>query len=392
MRAAALACLALGSTLFAQSVGAPAGSQPVLDQARAKSDPSETSRFLPLVPRWSVALSAPPAGPPLIAGAVVVAPLQTGGVVALKLSDGTEMWRTEIDAARPASADAERLYVASRDAVHAVSLTTGKTIWSVDTGTLTATPLVHAGWVIVAGVGTVTALRATDGSVVWRRTMGPVEVRPAIDGDLLYVPLLNNRLAALRLPNGETAWEARLDGEPGEPLAAGGRVYAGSTDKYFYAFDADHGELKWRQHAGAAPRGRPEVDDDHIYFVSRDNVLRALDRGHGARKWASPLRYRPAAGAVLIGSAVLVPGAVTALPVFGLNGNPLTDVRFPSTLVGVSNVGANEADHPIVAAVTGDLQHPWTLWLLESSIDPPAIPMVDLTVLPGVTVEIVIPQ
>jgi hypothetical protein len=123
-----------------------------------------------------------------------------------------------------------------------------------------------------------------------------------------------------------------------------------------------------------------------------DNILRALDRGDGAREWANRLNYRPQEGPMRLSGAILVPGAVTALPVFGRDGAPLTDIKFPSTLVNVSNVVFGPWNYPMLGAVTGDLQHPWTLWFLEPSIEPPAIPLAALTALPGATIEIGMPR
>ena len=303
-------------------------------------------------------------------------------------ASGVEAWRVPLAADRPIAADDDRVYVPVRGEIRALELTTGRQVWKVETGNLTAPPLVHAGWLIVATPGAVAAFRAADGSAVWRRESGTIEMRPAIDGDLLFLPLLDRRVAALDLPSGGTRWETRLGGEPGEPLSIGGKVYVTAADKRFYALDADSGEIEWPMRLGAAPRGRAAADDDHVYIVAMDNVLRALDRGDGAIQWQKSLPYRPSAGPVLVGGALLVPGAVTTLPTFRPDGVPLTPLTFPATLVAVSNVLLGANGYPALGVVTGDLEHPWTFSLLESSLDPPPIPLVDLVAVPGVTIPI----
>lgn len=319
--------------------------------------------------------------------------LQPAGVIACRASDGTPAWRVELAADRALSADDELIYTSAPESIRALRLTSGEEAWRTETGQLTAAPLIHSGWIVVASVGSLGAFRATDGSAVWRRSLGTIEATPVIDGDLLIVPLMDGGLVALHLQTGETRWETDLGGRPGAPLAAGGKVYVGASDKHFYALDADNGDIEWSFRVGAAPRGRAAADDDHVYFVALDNVLRALDRGNGAIRWAKGLPYRPGpSGPVLIGSALVVPGDVTTFPVFGRDGTPLTDIKFSSTLVGISNVTADRWNHPVVGVITGDLEHPWTLWLLETSTDPPAVPIVPLTAMPGEAIAIALPQ
>ncbi len=345
-----------------------------------------------MVQRWSVALSAPPASPPVIVGETIVVALQSGRVEAVQIADGKTKWKQDVPIDRPISADAERVYVPSADAMQALELSTGTPQWHRETGSLTAATLVHGGWVITAAAGNLSALRAGDGAIVWQRNLGTIEFRPAIDGDFLFVPLLEGPIVCLNLQTGETIWQRQLGGSPGEPMVIAGRVYAGAADKLFYVLDAEDGEILWNHRVGAAPRGRAAVDEKNVYFVALDNTLRALDRGHGAVKWRKGLKYRPAEGPSIIRGGIVVPGAVATLAVFRPDdGAGLTDLTFPSTVVAISNVPGGGAP-TLLAVVTGDLEHPWTLWLLEPSTDPPPIPIVDLTVLPGVAIDIVLPQ
>ena len=359
--------------------------------ACADAQPVVRSQLLPLVQRWSVELSAPAAAA-VISGDIIVVSLVEAGVVAYRASDGTEAWRVDLAAVHPVSADDERAYIVSRERIHALRLSDGQELWRADIGALSAAPLVRSGWVILATADDLAALRAGDGSTVWRRSIGTVESQPAIDGDWLFVPLLlETRLVAIDLRTGETRWETELGGAPAEPLAIGGKVYACASDKSFYAMDADDGDIEWTLRVGAGPRGRAVVDEDHVYFVALDNILRAIDRGHGAVEWMKGLAYRPASGPMLMGSAVIVPGAVASLPTFAADGESLSPLVFPATLVGLTNVTKGPLDHPVVGAITGDIQHPWMLSLLETSLDPPPIPVVPVTTLPGQVLAIALP-
>lgn len=319
-------------------------------------------------------------------------PLQGGAIVALRAADGTIAWKAELSVERPIMVDAERAYIPSARALHALEIVSGDMVWSAETGTLTAPPLVRGGWVIVAVTGELAAFRASDGSAVWRRSLGPIEFRPAIDGDSLFVALADGRLAGLDLQTGTPQWERQLAGAPGELLAVGGRVYTGASDKHFYCVDASNGEIEWQRHVGAAPRGRAAADEEHLYFVAMDNVLRALDRARGAVRWMKGLPFRPAAGPVVMGRAVIVPGSVATLAVYGVDGTALGDIKFASPLAAIPDTVADGPTNTVMAAVTGDLDNPWTVSLLAASVDPPIVPSQPLTTLPGVSLPVALPR
>ena len=346
-----------------------------------------------MVPRWSSEIPAPPASPPVIVGETVIVALQSGRVEARHISKGDKLiWHQEVPVDRPISADSDRVYVPSADAMQALDLKTGERLWRQETGRLTAPPLVHAGWVVTASAGgNLSTFRAADGSKVWEKNVGTIEFRSAIDGDFLFVPLLEGPMLCLNLQTGDEIWKFPVGGSPGEPTAVGGRVYLGAADKDFYALDAGNGELKWKHRIGAAPRGRAAIDEDNVYSVALDNVLWAFGRGRGGIKWRKGFKYRPAEGPSIIRGAIVVPGAIPTLSVFGSGGAELNNLTFPAPVLGISNVPGGEAP-TLLAAVTGDLEHPWTLWLLEPSRDPPPLPLVELTVLPGVPIDIVLPQ
>jgi len=328
----------------------------------------------------------------VFAGSTIVVPLEPGTIAALNAADGSTAWKVELATDRPVAADAEHAYVSSGGQIHALRLASGDVAWRAETGALTAPLLVHGGWVIAASVGNLAAFRAADGSTVWQRDIGPIEYRPAIDGDYLFVPIADKRLVSLDLPTGETKWEAPLAGTPVEPLALGGKVYVGASDKRFYTFDASDGEFEWKYHVGAALRGRAAADSRHVYFVAYDNILRALDRGSGALQWMKRLAFRPAAGPVLMAGAVLAPGPIAAFPVFSQDGGDIGKVEFPAAPARIPALSIEADGKAVMAVVTGGLEHPWKLSLLEPSSEPPPIPLIELTVVPGEIVEIVVPR
>jgi len=112
------------------------------------------------------------------------------------------------------------------------------------TGNFTGTPTV-AGGIIVAGDngGTVYALRASTGQVVWSRNLGgSINGSAAIDqsagdGGLVFVPVAvtgGPRLVALSLRSGQVRWDTTLTTQPtsfayGSPTFWRGTVYMGTS-------------------------------------------------------------------------------------------------------------------------------------------------------------------
>lgn len=311
-------------------------------------------------------------------------PLQSGAIVAHRLSDGVEVWRKAMRSDQPLSADAEHLFVASGEAIYAFTHD-GTAAWHIQSGTLTAPLLARDGWIIAASETRVTAYRAADGTRVWQRDGGTARQRASIEGNRLYVPIEDGRLLAVDLATGTPQWEHRFKGALTEVLPFADRVYVGSTDRYFYCLDEGDGSIAWRVVIGTALRGKPAGDAQRVYVVALDNQLRAYDRHNGALRW--PLRgvpFRSSGGPIVLGSMILVAGLTPDVYAFNAaTGDPLGKISLPSPLVEPPAF----ADTPLgvlMAAITGDLNAQWKLSM--TGPPPPPVPSLDvapLTALPG---------
>jgi outer membrane protein assembly factor BamB len=346
------------------------------------------SQGLPTEVRWQVALSSAAGTPPVLAAGVLAVSLRDGGVVAHRTPDGTRAWSIDLAPSQPLAADDERLYAITAGSVHALESATGTVAWTTPVPGVTLPPLVRAGWLILAGDAGVVALRASDGREMWRVEPGAVRGRPAIDGDLVYVPVAGARVVALEITTGAVRWQRVLGGEPGEPYGVGGRVYLGAEDRWFYALTARDGEVEWRARAGAAPRGRPAADEDRVYFVGFDNVLYAYDRGHGALRWRVGVPYRPTAGPVVLGETLIVPGPTADLISYGAQaGAAGPKIPLGARLATIPEFVRLDNDRLHMAVVTGDLNAAWTLTLLGPEIVP-RLPVSPLKELPGAAVPL----
>ena len=267
---------------------------------------------------WTIEVSARPVGPPVSSSDRSFLALQSG-VSALRLADGVEVWQAPLEVDGPMAASDERLVVAAKGELHALDAATGGVKWTERTGPLTAPPLVHGEWLFVASAEQMMCYRLGDGTKVWSRETGAVEQRPAVEGTRVFVATADGRVIALEIASGEPVWEFDIGINPTEPLVYGGRVFVGSAGKQLCSLFLESGRKKrddWCFRVGAAVIGRPAADATHVYFVALDNLLRAHDRKNGAFRWKKDLRYRPAAGPLLVGASVAVPGSVRAIPVF----------------------------------------------------------------------------
>ena len=152
--------------------------------------------------------------------------------------------------------------------------------------------------------------------MVWRKPLGPIEFRPALDGDLLVASLVDGRIVALTSRDGSRALDDAIFGaSPGEPLAIGGRVYVGTGDKLLLRAHRRLGPHRGspQDRGGAAPRpGRRGRRARLLRWRWTTWSARGSRRG-GALRWQQgaasigPGRRRSCSA-----TSVIVPGYVEA--------------------------------------------------------------------------------
>ena len=136
----------------------------------------------------------------------------------------------------------------------------------------------------------------------------------------------------------------------------------GSTDNFFYALDADDGDLVWKWRNGGDVIGA-STDGDIVYFASLDNMIRAVNRGNGNQRWHMSTNTRPVFPPRALSGIVVLPGLMPAVTAFvgktgavmgtlaagNLVGAPLIDPAmkpFRVALVTITREGVVEALRP----------------------------------------------
>ena len=318
-------------------------------------------------PAWTLTLPRAPSAAGAMDDRRIYIPLRQDLLVALNRETGLLDWIRTIDTTSPVVVGNASLFVVSRSTIRALDAATGEDLWSVPVDTAITAPLAwDSGWLIaIVEPGEVLALRAADGTLVWRRRVGAASPHPAVPGgkNALYFSLADGRVVALGLEHGEPLWEQKLPGALGEPAVARDRVFVGSTDNFFYAFDDDSGKLEWKWRNGGDVIGAA-ADGDVVYFASLDNIIRAVNRGNGNQRWKKPTGTRPVLPPRAFGGVVVLPGLMPAVTVFigetgaimgthaaagNLVGAPLVDPAlkpFRVALVTITREGVVEALRP----------------------------------------------
>jgi outer membrane protein assembly factor BamB len=149
--------------------------------------------------------------------------------------------------------------------------------------------------------GVVTALRVSDGSLLWRHTGGKAgeESATIVDGVVYLAPLLpfNNNaktvaVEALRTSDGSPLWSRTFPTDSPEPFqltVANRVVYVMSAAKRIDALRASDGSSLWHYTSRAPFDSLPTVADGVVYATTQDGHLSALQASDGFPLWTYTL-------------------------------------------------------------------------------------------------------
>ncbi len=288
-----------------------------------------------LVPSWHVSIGKAASGPPAIGDEVVVI---LGFNRALQLFDrqsGARAWRVRLNTAGvggPLLAG-DRIYAATggrEGRVYALRLANGSRIWRRDIGAVsppiaTATDRVLA----VTETGRVVGLDATDGEVVWRQRLGgPVRAGVMVVGTRAIVAT-DDSIFVLAPADGEILTRASLPGALiAPPAAVGDTLILASAGGFIAAMSVPDLEMLWRVELDDPVFASPAVARDTIVVVTLTGKLWHIPvadpESRRVLDLEAPVRAAPApiANGVLVGT---IQGEVLFVPAGG--GSAVTRVR-----------------------------------------------------------------
>ena len=193
----------------------------------------------------------------------------------------------------------DSLYLIANDQLMALDARTRAVLWadSHDEFYAYSAPVYDNG-VVYAANDALFAFNATTGALLWRTAMSEtIGADVILDQGVLYATLEGEqngtgRVSAVRASDGKLLWtyDTHEDNLWSAPVAAGGVIYVASDD-YAYALRAGDGALLWRfqtyQSSGRPGLAAPAVVNGVVYVVSGDGYLFGLRAGDGSLLWRS---------------------------------------------------------------------------------------------------------
>ena len=296
--------------------------------ARTGENPGPAALERPVV-KWKTFVGGESYASPIVGAETVYVATKAGSLVALRLADGSERWRTHVGdyVTRTTPAlSGNTLFVAAGYALMAIDADTGRERWSVplrfagscspvvdgelvyvatqegyvsaftvETGTevwhyksdnlLFGSPAVAEGVLVIADEGgVVMAIDARTGRELWQKsTGGEAFTTPAIARGVAFVATNEPSLTAFDLKSGSKRWSREIGGES-SPAAGDGMVFLGGDDQSVRALDAATGETRWSSPLGYAIRSSVTFADDAVYIGSGP-TLTAIERHDGRTLW-----------------------------------------------------------------------------------------------------------
>jgi outer membrane protein assembly factor BamB len=327
---------------------------------RRSADDKRPLQLFPVTTMWTLALNNGLAAAPAFEGKRGFFPLEGDQLVAYDLVEGRQLWIAPIPTTVEPVAGNGLVLVFEAESLVALRVEDGTVVWRIPDADTLAVPPALAGELLVTATsdGDIVARRPRDGATVWRRRLDALaHARPEIAGSRIFVPTSDSAVVALDSRTGAPLWNTKLGKSGNEALAAGQRLYLGSEDRYFYCLNTGSGVVEWRWPTGANVIGRPVVDEQTVYFVSLDNVLRALNVSNGVQRWKSPLPVRPITGPLKWSQTLVVTGTAAGLTAYNTaDGKPAGQAPTPSELSAPPYL-LNEPSRPfpILLAVTSDI-------------------------------------
>lgn len=287
-------------------------------------DPDEGER------NWVYDGGAEPLGAPIVYDGIVVAETSTG--LAALDGDGEVLWRESVDLSSSPAVDDGRVYMDDGGRVLAVSLSTGRTMWSqsvagdmfmfstVEEGVFGTAAESDAGERVEEAVAEGVREDYWEGRVMPEKidfyeyvqpnesgyrlqrfdgdegeTWGFSDVipifRPAVSGSNLYVSTLNYEVYSLDAETGEVRWSMETDEVPSDPpVYYEGTVFVGDRGGNLYSFDAFSGDLQWKEETPFDSAPELAVSDGIVHVVSRASQgggIHAYDTSTGDPVWSS---------------------------------------------------------------------------------------------------------
>lgn len=211
-------------------------------------------------------------------------------------SNGTEIWRYEIEGnhlSSPVVSDGS-VYVGSDSInIHCLNAENGSLKWYFQTDSAVYSPPIVTNnyvYVVASFSGTIYCLNKADGSKEWNYSIdGYVWAPGAFANNKLYIATTENKLYCIDTDDRSEEWIYQINGSGTgiriSPAVSNGQIYFGADDNTFYCLNAETGEDLWNFTTNDKIWCNPSIANNKVYFGSNDDKLYCFD-ANGNEQWS----------------------------------------------------------------------------------------------------------
>ena len=301
---------------------------------------------------------------PVVANQTVFAADADGHVVALRLSDGGELWKKKFETgfmAAPAYREGV-LYVGDLDGVlRALDAKTGDTLWEYNTQReIDAGANFYGDSVLVTSQsGNLFSVACTDGSLKWQYETGDqLQCSPSLAGKLTFLGGCDQFLHIVDVESGKAAADKiPIDAPTGStPSISGSYVFVPTYKGQIWAFQSPSNRLMWKFEDTKLAnefKNSVAVAEGLVIASSGNRNVFALELESGKVIWQKTIRRRSDNSPVIAGNQVVVAGSDGRISRFDLKtGTELPVVELKGGFLGSPAVSNGKL---VLASDRGDV-------------------------------------
>jgi len=152
----------------------------------------------------------------------------------------------------------------------------------------------------------------------WSRSIGDGQgkiwnrLKPAVDGNNIYVADSDGRVLAFNRESGDLLWKKTLNKPVSGAMGVGnGLLLLGTLRGEVLALDTASGEEKWHAQVGSEVLAPPAINQDAVIVQAQDDRITALNPADGSQLWRfdntpAPLTLRGTSAPLVTGRLALV--------------------------------------------------------------------------------------
>ncbi|MDW8364702.1 MAG: PQQ-binding-like beta-propeller repeat protein, partial [Abditibacteriales bacterium] len=267
--------------------------------------------------RWRApTTSAPPSGPPVIAGNQLLLGAGGGVLFSLNATTGQRNWSAQIGVpiSSPCAVGDTLFFTSQSGDLHAFDVRALDTRWKLNVGASVRTPVYEQGVLYVASQK-VCAIDLASGKIKWQFAPDAAACSaPVVTPTLVCCGASNGYVYALDKATGAVKWQFWLlsGGAPPSVSVADDVLYAATLGGQIYAFDLNTGAFQWKFQATGRFFSPPTVAETKLFAACEDRHVYALDLAHIAALRAQGKTWWKELWSDAVGQAILSADAAQA--------------------------------------------------------------------------------